>query len=449
MKRKFLGLMIAAGMLFAISCTQNEGAADPGTGSNEEVTVTFSIATEDAMAKTRVENISDGTDTDMLIYAVYSDDASEATGYRLLEYYGSEEVIDPNKTFTREITPGKGQTVMATDQLLEPEGQQITLRLMRGKTYHFAFWAQNHRCEAYDTADLEQVEVKYTTPTGDALNNDELRDAFSASYSFVVQPNMEVKVVLIRALAQINVGTSGWDYNDEVEYGYNYAYSRIELDGVYRFINVLKDEIVTEVSDLKNKEGIESVTTNVVYDWNRLPAYLNTTVPTTPEELRKTQENEQFLRVKLTSSDQWLGYLTTEPDDETTNTDGIYTEVFKYLSMCYALIPAHNDENDKDDFENKKFATPIDEVRFYMAETPDGKLVLDDPDEDDSGMQIFALNNVPAQRNWRTNILGGAGKGNSLFNPRKVRMIVNINPGFENDYNTDHTSGEWVEWSNE
>ena len=425
MNKNFFGILIAAALLSAVSCSRSdEGVADPAA-TGEEVAVTFSLATEGGLTSSRA--ISDGTGADMLVYAVYS--KNEDGTFQLLEHYGAEISEADKAHITRDITPGPGQTVLYTENLLrEKGGETITLRLMRGKTYYFAFWAQNHKCTAYDTADLEKVAVDYEA----AANNDELRDAFCTSYSFTVQPNIEVEVVLTRALAQINVGTAGWDYNGEVNFGYSYLYSKIVMTDVYKYMNVLADKVITDASEL---EAGEELTTAVTYGWARIPAYLN--LAQIPDNIQERQEEEELLRVKLTASENWLPYLEQKPTSDSTPVDGVYTEEFKYLSMCYVLVPSH-ENGMEDDFESGTYGTALGSVTFYLAENADGTLVGGQP-----GKQIFAIDNVPAQRNWRTNILGGSGADNSLFDPRSISLLVDIKPGYDNDHNTDHATGPW------
>ena len=424
MKNKLYGLLIAAGVLFAISCSRNEGAADP-TVNGEEVTVTFTVSSEGKMVSSRANTrISDGTKADMLIYAVYTpvkDESGNIESFNIQEQYGMGISEEDQAKLGDKVKAGKGQTVIYTENLLKPEGQTITLRLMRGKTYYFAFWAQNSKSEAFDTQDLELVEVKYDL----AKNNDELRDAFCTGYNFVAQPNTTINVVLTRAMAQVNVGTSGWDYINEVDYGNTYLYSKIEMTGVYKYINVVADKVVT-VGD-KNAPAV--LTTSATFDWAKIPAYINIEGVPSAEEAKTRMENEEFLRVKLTTEflddeskyeDGYLGYLTTRPaPDDENNVDGIYTEVFKYLSMCYILAPSHDAGSDSG------FGTALDEVTFHMAQSADGS----------DSHQMFKIVNVPAQRNWRTNILGGTGLDNSIFDPREFTLIVDIIPGYDGDHN--------------
>ena len=450
MKEKILGLMIASAGLFAIACTRNVEFATPAT-EGDEVTVTFSLSAEGGMASSSRAGdwkISDGKQIDKLVYAVYTKDAAEQSGYYLLEQYGNGAV-----------GAGYGQAVVSTDdKLLSEKGYELTLRLMRGREYVIGFWAQNSNCTAYKTIDLQAVVVDYTNGN-DALasNNDESRDAFCQVYTFTAQADVTEKVILKRALAQINVGTAGWDYNGEVDYGYNYAYSKIVMKGLYDQLNVLTGE-VSKTDAVKDDEGNDK---EIAYTWAPLPAYIHKTWTTDyPGDgnegcktwLKKIENNTEYLWVKLTTAlptddtkDKyfWGNYLKyiEELTDDSYNVDGITTEVFKYLSMCYVLAPTYDPE---DKNIPAKGGTTIDEVTFYLSETADGKVYLSNPDVNSTEKYVkedapkrFTIPNVPIQRNWRTNILGGTrGKETTLFDPRTYYLWVDLSPGFngEHDY---------------
>lgn len=423
MKAKIFGLLIAAGSLLVVACSRNWEGPDSDA---EEVDVTFSLSAEGGMASSRAGEpawkISDGTQVDQLVYAVY---VKEADSYKLLKQYGDDV---------------HGQTVLTTDKLTKEGGETITLRLMRGQEYTIGFWAQNSNCKAYDATDLEAVKVDYTGGEGVlAPNNDETRDAFCQVYSFTAQVGVTQYVTLKRAMAQINVGTAGWDYNAEVDYPNLFAYSKIEIKGLYDQLNVLTGE-VAKTDAVKDK---------VTYDWAKLPAHIRRDYPAPSEDfaewLKDDDNNDEYLRVKLTTAqpteatkqyfdDKYLKYLTTEPTKDSYNVEGVTTEVFKYLSMCYVLAPTY--DPDAED-SSVKGGTTIEALTFYLAETPEGTVrdYLGNPID---ASERFTIRNVPVQRNWRTNILGGTrGKETTLFDPRSVSLLVDISPGFDGDHNYD------------
>lgn len=464
MNKKLLGLLIATSSLLAVSCSQSEDFVLSDNGNSEEVTVSFSVSADDGKLSTRTGNgeldyISDGTKADMLVYAVY---VAENGDYRLLEQYGLGTIsADPNKPIEGETNENNnGQTIVKNlgttllnytkgkDGKTFDGGYQFSLRLMRGKTYRIAFWAQNSECEAYETKNLTNVTVDYA----DAKNNDEMRDAFSMALEFEAQPNLDLTAVLYRVMAQVNVGTSGWDYNEEIDYGNTYLYSQISLTGVYNTFNAVTQEVIRTETE-KNA---------VTYSWAVLPAYRHITDLSSVTDWTKVQQDEEFLYVKLTPKETnqttlsnyyeqgkgnyeegyFLKYQPVAPSNSESpyGKNGIYTEVFKYLSMCYVLAPTHYYPDDKDDFSTPDWATPLDEVSFSLATTAE-----------ENRTHIFTIKNVPIQRNWRTNILGGTKDGGeedntSIFDPREFTLHVDIAPGYNGEHNTDDNGAHWETW---
>ena len=428
MNKKILGLLLAAGVLSVTACSLNERLVLPDAG-GEEIEVTFSLSTEGEMVSSKADKawtISDGSQIDKLVYAVYIEDEDAPTGFHLLKQYGSATL--------EEGVVGLGQTVLITDQLTKEEGQPITLRLMRGRQYVIGFWAQNSACTAYKTDDLEKVVVDYTAGTGDAPNNDEVRDAFSKVYKFTATVGVTEYVKLERAMAQINVGTAGWDYNAEVAYGNNYAYSKIVMKGLYDQLNVLTGE-VSKTEAVRSGSDDKEIT----YTWAKLPAYIRSPYPAsedTPssEEFAKwltdQDNNDEFLKVDLIPDKDYLPYLESAPEDGTK----IATETFKYLSMCYVLAPTYDPESADSDGPAKG-GTTITHVSFYLSETAAGGVYDKNGEEEEASHPLFEISTVPIQRNWRTNILGGThGKETTLFGNREFAMYIDIRPAYTDDH---------------
>ncbi|MCH5330195.1 MAG: hypothetical protein J1E04_04450 [Alistipes sp.] len=410
-----------------------------------------SRAGSDAVAASENRTVSDGHLIDKVVYAVYVkeyDNTQTWNGqYRLLSQYGDG---------TEGL--GEGQALLpSTENLRSEAGETLTLRLMRGQEYVIGFWAQNKDCTAYDSKDLEAVVVDYTAGSGAlAANNDETRDAFCQVYTFTAQIGVTERVVLKRALAQINVGTAGWDYNEEVEYGNNYAYSKIVMRGIHNRLNVLTGE-VTRTDDFDG---------NVVYDWAVLPAYMGgdghpEAYPADTEAdraqfaewLTSKDNNKEYLYVKLTEEPDYLPYLEEQPEEAGKK---VSTEIFKYLSMCYVLAPTAAYTGDSG--VGGGFA--IDELKFYLAEfVEDGEGYIYE-DEAATNKVVapvrFTIPVVPVQRNWRTNILGGINgdSDSSLFDPRALSLWIDLSPSYDGDhYHYDSGSGdsdkdkESSEWS--
>ena len=413
MKKKFLWCMTVLTALLSASCSSElafEGTSPYDGVTGEEVDVTFSISAEGTQMQTRAggpgqyqNKVGKGQEIDMLIYAVYE---KEGDKYNLLKQYGKGIVEDENGlTFetgdaaapaigAKVPADYDGQTIINVgDKFKNGETEEITLRLMRGKEYHIAFWAQSSQTTAFATDDLENVEVIYAN----AKNNDELRDAFCKVESFSVSPAANARtVILTRPMAQINVGTTGADYKHLLLYGNTFpnkaiTQSKIYLQGVAQKLNVVTDQI----------DGTELTTADFTY--GIIPAFMNmgrTTFPVVEEDAdfyyKPTDPREELLKVDLDGDGKVVSYKTNYP---TLGKNGEFlTETFKYLSMCYALVPASVEPTTG---TKPEYASSVlERVVVTFAETEgDGKPAAD--------YTTIDLTNVPVHRNWRTNILGG------------------------------------------
>ena len=504
-KKPFLWSLTAMAALLTASCSDDlpgQGGATTGGGDGEEVEVTFTISTEDAaLLHTRAvkddpttdnadhgpgqyqSTIGKGLKVDALIYAVYEDEKDDNNNYILLGQYGKGFIgIEADGTATSGTKPfgdqelyflGKdhnGQTIVNVGGLFSQGGAYtLTLRLMRNKVYHLAFWAQSSKTAAFDTHDLAQVTVNYDN----AKNNDELRDAFCKVESFSVSASATPrKIVLTRPMAQINVGTSGADYKHYAT-GENVfpnrwiTYSKIAIKGVSNTINVVKDEI-GEV--MKNADDTDK---EVIFDWNPIAAYYASGIPTGDEDKRvgddkENSAKEEFLLVDLNYDGKVAGYKTEYPTtDVTKDEEGkitayeYLTETFKYLSMCYVLVPAAKTETQPDG--SHYTSTVLSSVQVYFAEkvekTPeagsgageegdageeDGAGETPTPEvipDEEHAYRYISLTNVPAQRNWRTNILGGLHDTDDPDDPSSVfkltTVLVERDPLFDGEYNTE------------
>ena len=127
--------------------------------------------------------------------------------------------------------------------LLTENGFTMSISLAKGQTYRVAFWAQNPECEAYTISDDMKVTIDYT-----GVNNDELRDAFTAvTEPFTVDGDNIVSVVLRRPFAQVNVGAYPWDMQYAVESGLTVTKSAAKVEGVANVINLFDGSVEGEV----------------------------------------------------------------------------------------------------------------------------------------------------------------------------------------------------------
>lgn len=478
MKRKLLECMtVMATMLFATSCSSElalEGAPQNGVD-GEEVEVTFSISPETSHAMRaasgpgRNQKVGRGSKIDMLIYAVYEYD--EDNGYTLLPQYGLGSVVpdkDGNFTSTTVFDNSKafevskthdGQTIIdVSNSIQKGDAQQIKLRLMRNKEYHIAFWAQSKETGAFNTDNLENVRVIYEN----AQNNDELRDAFCKVESFSVSPSSKSDsrtVILTRPMAQINVGTTGADYKRVIEdKKREFIESMISFTGAAQFLNVVTNEVLTK------DEGGKPTLTDVEYSFNTIPAYINMEEPPTDKDRYNGEnDNEEFLWVDLNNDGKFEDYTTEYPTlgDDPANNDYFKTEQFKYLSMCYVLVPAT--ETMIPNYDSESGQTTPSQESYNSSVLGDISVSFIGISENNDGKKYkyesVTLNNVPVHRNWRTNILCGLydrdipdttnpedpDDPTSIYKTPYVRVI--LNPNFEGEHNgTGNDENRWQEF---
>ena len=334
-KKLFLGMFAAAGMLLATSCSNDELDV---VQSGNEAQVSFSLGLEGGIA-TRA--ISDGTGADKLVYAVYKLNGQGEP--ELQKVVGSDD---------------NGQFVKTDFK----SGDNVSITLAKGQTYQVAFWAQDGDCKAYDTDDLTAVEVSYKAEDGtNAVNNDELRDAFFKMVEFEVAGNKTIDVVLKRPFAQINVGVESKDWEAAVASGIEIKQSAIVVKNAANTINLLTGAV----------SGEEEVT----YALNTIPG--------------------EELKVDI-------------------NNDG-EKETYKWLSMSYILVADATEADVDGDGTLGDEKTTLNSLQFTF--TPESGNAI----EFNEG-----LNNVPVQRNWRTNILGKILTGDIQFN-------ITIDPVYDGD----------------
>ena len=465
--------LLLGGLLMTTACSnENVWSYDGGKADDGEyVDVNFSVNPQNELAtRATVESgkyvptIAQGKQVDMLIYAVYevvrneNEDSRPVTAYNHLAQYGTEN----------------GQTIVK-DPFKKEDGNvgkyTTTLRLMRNKEYAIAFWAQSSKAkDVYNTSDLTKVTVNYKN----AENNDELRDAFCKVEMFTVSPNQNINVILQRPLAQINVGTTGADYYNHL-YLHNdqpVLYSSITLTGVANCINVVEDKIYStegfgktvtftpaKIAAYWDIEDIEnSLSKNSEYD---LDLILGSDDPdaegsqagsTTNTPTAKYLEKEEFLMINLDGHPQQvkhekdinsMGYLQYKTAYPTLDKGGEFlTETFKYISMCYVLVPASLNAQEGKTVD-QYYSSTLSEVKIEMYNSK-------------KGFRTLTVNEVPVHRNWRTNILGGLYKEDrnrpdddpgpddpSSFFSGTVNARIYLSPTYEGEYNSKDEGNSW------
>lgn len=507
---KFFGWLTAATMLLTTSCKDSlfEGTNEL----SDEVTVSFTLTPEAAATvamrgdnnsghvtypdkdKGEYAHISDGSKADVLIYAVYDDEGNLLEGYS-----GGTDPDLAKKGFDH----GDGQTIMKIDHF----PVVVNIALKRGAKYRVAFWAQSSETKAYNTSDLRKVEVIYSeldnstseqeeeveeTPksaTGDKSentshqtttpNNDESRDAFCRIVPIEISSDatkntIQQNVYLYRPLAQINVGTNGFDYEAVTRNALKkYTYSKIRVNRAARYLDLWADKTYLSTTRAESFTGEETPEAFAVVDYGYapIPAYVNfkddaLEDPNVPEKPSYTiwdwdyvdgnfihpdskdrayYGSEEFLKVKLykdirddegnldvnkltegyasdkfpEGGDGYLDYANMYANNEYRSKNGkkddLKSETFKYLSMCYVLTASTEDT--KTTFYN---------VKVWLATDKDGS----------DSIKIVDLNHVPAQRNWRTNIVGNLLSEDNTFS-------VTLDKDFAGEYNGWANDGKW------
>lgn len=412
--KKLLTLLVGSSLLLTTACSSENVWDYDGSQSFPEddlVEVSFTLSQESSRLLTRDDNstpggpgqwqtLGRGSQIDMLIYAVYDADL------KLLSQY-SQGVIDDTQGKLTDYNVSSdshfGQTIRYVGNAFANDDKvNVTMRLMRSKTYTIAFWAQSSQTKAYDTNNLRHVEVKYDG----AVNNDETRDVFCKAETFTVTDGgIHQDVILTRPVAQINVGTTGADYKD-AEIGtttglhLTVKYSKIEIKGVARYLDVVKNKVLTQTDIEEASSDTDHVykgvsgqaTATATFDWAQIPAYYKTAMPS--ENLYVPAKDEEFLQIDLDQDGKILDYKTSYP---TLGSAGSYmTEQFKYLSMCYVLVNDPSTSPD-DDLTGISKSKVLDNVTVWFANNEKG----------DNGNKSLDITQVPARTNWRTNILGG------------------------------------------
>lgn len=445
-KKNILGLLTTTAILMGASSCQDDTFADINSANGEEVRVSFTLSPEVANANTRAvanRKISDGSKVDILIYAVYDSEGN------LLDQYGEGSFDEVN------FPAGAGQTILKPSNGFPMD---IAMTLKRGETYNIAFWAMSSKAKnAYKTSNLKKVEVNYSqiTAEGGAAadddssstpNNDEFRDAFCRSITLTAGTSGDIQqnIHLFRPLAQINVGTSGFDYEIATrETQQKYTYSKIRINRVARYLDVVADKTYTSTteSDATDDEGNSVVNKTpeafavVDFGWAPIPAYANmydndddpyrVNIPEYPsytkwdwtydqsfslnrdgmtigkndaigeDGLSGIYGKEYFLTVHRNFNDESKAMPSV--DDMDFDGDGYRdyatlskynnkeSETFKYLSMCYVLTSSTETE-----------PVVVNNVKVWLATDANGA----------NEYELINIDQVPVQKNWRTNIIG-------------------------------------------
>ena len=499
------GWLWASALLLATACTDTDDLGASANGADGDNMVTFIVKAEGSTASTRSEEdtaggsdftddtkpmtalntIGKGTQINALIFAVYevtlTDDA-DPSNLTESDVVSRTLLTDFQKPATSNnvgnITVGRGQNVLEIANLMT-EGYKFQLTTDHDKYYQVAFWAQNKMTTAFDATDLMAVEVIYDNPVIggythlEVINNDETRDAFCAmSKIFKGSARTTETVILKRPLAQINIGTAGWDYEGAAvlkpkPVGYTVSQLTISANSLARYYSVVKGKSLTDndLTELKKETQktykTAKVEKDVVFAYDRIPAYYNLS----EDEFQAINtflrvDKEEFLRVNVDNDDKISGYVGWDEYDDfrkkySKEFDAGFlpsTETFKYLSMVYVLVPEGNtfttDDKVGNNLTDNATGSVIGSIKFETKgveikdeSNTDGNTGTDTSagsDVDGAGDgatayvglgEIFTIKNVPVQKNWRTNILGDS------FFITNSKFKIYVVPDYCGDYN--------------
>ena len=218
----------------------------------------------------------------------------------------------------------------------------VKMRLVKGQTYDFVFWAQVKDNKHYNINmnDLQNITVNYN---GDA--NDETRDAFFGKVTETIESHFTKTVILKRPFAQVNVATTfADDKAAEILLGNKIKKSSLVVKSLPTTLNLLDGKVAGTANDAEFKMSL------------------------LPMDIPALGNAYQMLQVDVNGDKQYA-------------TDG--SEDFVHLSMNYLLADVKSGDN-----------TFLHEINVGF--------------EDESGKFINTINvaNLPAYRNYRTNIIG-------------------------------------------
>ena len=306
MKKQLCKLAIFALLLSTASCADEQFAGDLTGG---ETTVTFNAQLP---AGLQTRTAGDGETANTLSYAVYEHGTTTPV------ITSEDEVNFVNRRAT------------------------LSLKLAKGKTYDFLFWADSYGKDAEEnpyTVDFgsQTLTVNYDN----ALSNDESRDAFFGTAKVEVKGAVSQNITLKRPFAQLNIGTNDMEEAKAAGLNTGDLQSSVTVSGIFKSMNLMSGEVFNSVED-------------VTFGLNAIP-------------------------------------------EETFTADG---RTFNYLALNYLLVSKEKG------LVNCKFT-------YTDGATTDNTLTID---------------NVPVQRNYRTNIFGSLLTGSVDFD-------ITIDPDFTSDFN--------------
>lgn len=209
-KNLFKSFALAAVAVIAGACAKEQVAS----GDGETVEMTFNVDVPEATITTK--GLSDAAQVDELIFQLFIKDGDN---YKMVQ----------------------NQIVPVTDKRAV-----VKASLVKQQHYDAAFWAQTSGTGFYETTDLRAVKMN----TVNVKANEPKMDAFWMNDSFTATVARTKPIKMLRALAQVNIGTVVPTGEDAL----SIAQSQVVMKGVPTTLNVLLG------SKDKSHSGSEDIT---------------------------------------------------------------------------------------------------------------------------------------------------------------------------------------------
>ena len=326
MKKQLLSMFAMATMLLATGCSQEDNLV---ANSNDYVDVSFNIEMGEEVQS---RALGDGVQVDQLYYGIFDQDGN----------------VVPVITNVDNST-GNFTTQNVGEAVITGHTATVKMRLVKGQTYDFAFWAQVKGNEYYqiDMNNLSTISVNYNTAA-----NDEKRDAFFGQLlDYTVESHFTKTVELRRPFAQLNVGTTLADYKA----------AEVLLGDAVTHSNLVVKKIPTQLNLLTGEVPESSNVTNVKFNMAELPQDINNPANNGAYEILQVDVNGD-------------GKIAADASED-----------YIHLSMNYLLADVKGGSLNSYLYEaDVEFANENGENIIYKLNVP----------------------NLPVYRNYRTNIIG-------------------------------------------
>lgn len=488
-------------LLSLCACSDEITTDDKNVNISGDDIINLSFVTEAGNGRTRA--YSTGSHINQLIYMIYKKN-NETGDYVLDKYFLANNTYEAQKYDMNGYPVAGSDGKKTIDYCGVLDGPPpYSIRLIRNPSdpdnqeYKIVCWAQEKDSEYFDLSEFpNKISINYSS----AINNLEQLDAFYCTQKFSIN-DKNIVLELKRPFAQINIGTSGWDYEGFALIEPNptiIKYSKIVIEGVAKSFSPLEQKAV--------KGENNSNLTTITYSWAKIPAYRNLwiadlekvtgvytddhntdlsdlgifTMRGAQEEFlfidlpdpNKKDENGRDVAIEGANENfqghpgydekfaDYIGWKTYDALCAQYSKEElkphIFTETFKYLSMCYVLVPFVTNEETggvTGATVNVKFdcSDGIKQSSEVAGDESDNKTDADAPTQDNGEYNrifgdkyVFELNNVPVVSNHRTNIVATDGTG-FFMNTNDLKVSI-YTESFADYYKHYHpVDEEWYE----